>query len=800
MAVASPLLDPDPKLRPDDPSQPGILEVEAEWQALLAALADLKRAARARLLPQATLPALDDGLGERVAVLHLYAHGGVGRVLLEDAAGRGVEVAAGQLRAPVRRAGLRLAFLESCLTGAELLPPQEVGGNQQRAPSVARVLLDAGVPAAVAMQTPVLVEAGRRFTAAFYRDLARGGSPNEAAALARRRLWAEAKEADLAPWSWAVPALYLRAPAEWATAPLAQGAAGALAVTDPRPRPAGFPQPAGPFVGRRAEQVEILEALDWGPGDEHPRVLCLLGSGGVGKTALALAAGGRLLPRLGSGGRAVWAAARPVLPPGGLPQHVTAAMAHHLAMDEREFLAGLAVGLGLAREAAGRLAAGGLAAWIAADLREGPRTLLVLDNLESLFEEREEAYRLAPATAGLLADLPRQARALCTSRQALEVNEGRLTLEPLLPYDAGRLARSYAGLRRIELGAQAMTSLVVGTGGHPLAVRLVIALIADLAAPDVKGALERLLSARERAAGDEDFYRYLYGESLERAGADGQALFAALSLFAGHGRRDALAAALEWQDGRLGPAMARLRDLSLALEVELWDGEGALLLEPPARAEAARLLGGRAEGERVGPPPGRFLPRLCRSLRAGAGHGGADPGPPGAEGADRPGRRRRRGPRPLAQVPADGGVFPGPGAGGDRGRGTGRGAGCPGPPWRPSGPTWGRPSAGRPGRGARAGGGAGERGGPLPAHRRLLARAGRVRAAGPGRRPPGRRRAGHGGVGPQPGDDARQPGRQGRGRGAVPGEPGSEAGRRRQPWRGPDAAPDGHPGPIAGRL
>ncbi len=89
VAVASPLLDPDPKLRPDDPSQPGILEVEAEWQALLAALADLKRAARARLLPQATLPALDDGLGERVAVLHLYAHGGVGRVLLEDAAGRG---------------------------------------------------------------------------------------------------------------------------------------------------------------------------------------------------------------------------------------------------------------------------------------------------------------------------------------------------------------------------------------------------------------------------------------------------------------------------------------------------------------------------------------------------------------------------------------------------------------------------------------------------------------------------------------------------------------------------------------
>ena len=604
VAVASPLLAPDPDLRPDHPAQPGILEVEGEWQALRDALGELDRAVHARLLPHATLPALDDALGDPTAVLHLNAHGGVGRVLLEDGMGRGVEVAADRLRAPVRRAGLRLAVLRSCLTGAELLPfdlaqgrsPQQPGDDPQRVLSVARVLLEAGVPLTLAMQAPTFVEAGRRFTAAFYRDLARGRSVNEAVALARRRLSAEAGQPSVAPWSWATPALYIAAPAEWATAPLTQGSRGEFEPDDPRPRPLGFPQPTGRFVGRRAEQVAILENLDWAH-DSRPRVLGLLGSGGVGKTALALAVTPRLLPRLGRGGRAVWAAARPTLPPGELPEHVAAAVAHHLAADEREFLADLARGLGLGREEAGRLEAEGLVEWIVDDLSRGPRTLLVLDNMESLFERRNGTYWLAPATAGLLRDLPRQVRALCTSRHALGVNEERLTLAPLLPLDAGTLARWYAARWRVDLSSRALQNLVQGTGGHPLAMRLVIARIADLEERDVRGALARLLTERERAPDDEAFFRYLYDESLARAGADGEALFAALALFATHARRDALAAALEWGDERVGGAMGRLRDLSLALEGQAWDGEDVLVLEPPARAQAARLLAKRPEAE-----------------------------------------------------------------------------------------------------------------------------------------------------------------------------------------------------------
>ncbi len=650
VAVASPLLAPDPHLRPDHPAQPGILEVEGEWRALRDALGDLGRAVHARLLPHATLPALDDALGDPTAVLHLNAHGGVGRVLLEDGVGRGVEVAAGRLRAPIRRAGLRLAVLHSCLTGAELLPPHGPGDDPERVPSVARVLLEAGVPLALAMQAPMLVEAGRRFTAALYRDLARGRSVNEALALARRRLSDEAGGPGVAPWSWAIPALYVAAPVEWATVPLTQGSRGTFEPEDPRPRSLGFPQPPGRFVGRRAEQVEILQTLDW-VHDDRPRVLCLLGSGGVGKTALALAVTPRLLPRLGPGGRAVWAAARPTLPPGELPEHVAAAVAHRLAPDEREFLAGLACGLGLAREEAGRLEEEGLVAWIVGDLARGPRTLLVLDNLESLFlksslerrdgayrlapattsgvrrqtsnvrrqtsnvRQRDGDYRLAPATAGLLADLPRQARALCTSRNALNVNEERLPLAPLLPLDAGLLARAYAAHWRIDLGSRALQNLVQGTAGHPLAVRLVIAHIADLEERDVKGALARLLTGRERAPDDEAFFRYLYDESLARAGADGKALFAVLALFATHARRDALAAALAWKDGRIGGAMGRLRDLSLALEGQAWDGEDVLVPEPPARAQAARLLAARPEAGAWALRVARFFRDYARSWR-----------------------------------------------------------------------------------------------------------------------------------------------------------------------------------------
>ena len=358
-------------------------------------------------------------------------------------------------------------------------------------------------------------------------------------------------------------------------------------------------------MGRRKEQADILAALGW-ERDTPGRVVALTGSGGVGKTTLALAVTPRLALRVGRNGRVIFAAARGTLPPGELTEQVAAARASALVQDERDFLARLAVSLGADRTAQ-QLDSPALAEWITADLRRGPKTLLVLDNLESLsllpVGEKGQGMRvnaLSPYLRDVLSDLPRQARALVTSRYELHVNETVVRLAPLLTFDAVQLALRYGEEHKLELTTQALETLVGGTRGHPLMLRLTMARVAHLDAPDIAAALERLKAAREELSDrDQDFYDYVFEQSLKLAGEDGRAAFAALAAFETHARRDALTAALAWDDARTGAALGRLVDLSLALEGQVWDGATVLILEAPARAHAARWLGARTDQDDV---------------------------------------------------------------------------------------------------------------------------------------------------------------------------------------------------------
>jgi hypothetical protein len=588
VAVASPLLLPD-DIPPDDPHQPAILNVDKQWQ-VMCDLAQDEVGLAARLLPHATLTAFDEALGECPTVLHLSAHGNVGRVLLEDENGGGVRVTAAELRAPIQRAGLRLAVLSSCLTAAQA----------RDTASVAQVLIEAGVPLALAMRHSVHINAAQRFTQTLYRELARGRDVNAAACTARRRLWNERGQEGIDAWEWATPALYAREGAQPAK-PLRSGKPQGFELQDPRPS-LSLPELPGAFVGRRREQADILAALDWEHA-ERRRVVALVGSGGVGKTALALAVTPRLAARLGSSGRVIFVAARVTLPPGELTEQVAAARAHALVDDEHDFLSRLAGALG-ADQPTQQRESGPLAEWITAELRRGRKTLLVLDNLESLFllpdREKGQGMRVASYLRDVLSDLPRQARALCTSRYELHVNETVVRILPLPTFDAALLARQYATERGLALTPQALTTLVEGTRGHPLMLRLTIACVAQLDAPDIKTALERLKAKREELSDrDQDFYDYVFEQSLAVAGEDGRTLFAALSVFETHARRDALAAALAWDDARTGAAMGRLVSLSLALEAQAWDSATALLLEAPARAHAARLLAERADADEL---------------------------------------------------------------------------------------------------------------------------------------------------------------------------------------------------------
>ena len=235
-------------------------------------------------------------------VLHLPCHGGPGLLELEDEDGRPVPISPAELLAPLRPLGrpLPLVLLNACHGGVAALAPG-LAADAPAAASFALALLQAGVPAVLAMQTAVSDAYATALARAFYGHLAQGEHlrPSRALALARQQLEAERQRAlragaNPAP-EYATATLYIAGD----EAPLADFGA------DRRPlqvRPVHAV--AGPvpqlqqdeLIGRRPEQRCALRALRGGK-DAAPGVL-LTGIGGVGKSALA----GRLMQRQAEAG------------------------------------------------------------------------------------------------------------------------------------------------------------------------------------------------------------------------------------------------------------------------------------------------------------------------------------------------------------------------------------------------------------------------------------------------------------------------------------------------------------------
>lgn len=220
--------------------------------------------------------------GKEFHVLHFMGHGdfdavsGEGEIHLEDGR-RGIAKMPGcwladQLR---DRTSLRLVFLNACRT-AQSAAPRPFGG-------VATALVQAGVPAVIAMQFPIADSAAIVFSETVYRRLA-AGDPIDAAVTEGRHAMAARFPRELA---WGTPVLFSHV------------SDGRLFVSG-RPRPPDSPRapseslplrplhqlPAPPadFVGRESELGLLRAAMS------HRGVaICgLQGMGGVGKTALAL--------------------------------------------------------------------------------------------------------------------------------------------------------------------------------------------------------------------------------------------------------------------------------------------------------------------------------------------------------------------------------------------------------------------------------------------------------------------------------------------------------------------------------
>ncbi|MCB9131483.1 MAG: CHAT domain-containing protein [Anaerolineales bacterium] len=184
------------------------LDMEREWQVIQDALAGLTADGKFVLerLTTPSLSALQQRLlGEPVHILHFVGHGvfdessQAGSLALEDGRGRAQLVQGRQLAALLRNhPAMRLAYLNAC-EGA-------LASGQSVFTGVAQMMVQQGVPAAVAMQAEISDTSAIELARTFYTALA-GGRPVDAALTQARVALSVAGSQE-----WAIPVLFSRSP------------------------------------------------------------------------------------------------------------------------------------------------------------------------------------------------------------------------------------------------------------------------------------------------------------------------------------------------------------------------------------------------------------------------------------------------------------------------------------------------------------------------------------------------------------------------------------------------------------
>lgn len=189
-----------------EPDEYPLLHLDAEWEQVTEALADLTGTG-ALAVTELAVPTLGELrkalLREQFHILHYMGHGGFddragGTLIFTDAARHPVPVTAEALGVLLRdHASLRLAILNAC-EAARTDPADPFAG-------VADTLVRRGIPAVVAMQFEISDRAAVEFAPALYAALASGRPIDTAVAEARKAIY------TISPVEWATPVLYLRA-------------------------------------------------------------------------------------------------------------------------------------------------------------------------------------------------------------------------------------------------------------------------------------------------------------------------------------------------------------------------------------------------------------------------------------------------------------------------------------------------------------------------------------------------------------------------------------------------------------
>ncbi len=381
------------------PEQEGVvyLDHRASAKPLVDAVESLGELAELEVLNPPTLAAL--GLALKNAydakkpfhVLHFDGHGvydpqhGLGALCFEDPQDCGeleyrrMElVHADTLAALLRDYRIPLVFLEACQTAHSEADPSA---------SVAARLLQVGVSSVVAMSHSVLVETARRFVTAFYQALAHGERVGQAMLAGQTVLMRDSYRGTLTGagglhlHDWFVPILYqeqhdpqlfTRLPTEFAAQLQAQQRSKSLGELPPAP--------PHQFIGRSCELLKLERLLEQQP------YAVIRGMGGEGKTSLAVELA-RWLVRSQRFERCAFIS----LEQYSAPRNVLDALGRQLLPNYS--VAEYGEDLARALQPITRVL-------------ENSRTLLVLDNMESLLAEGTAVEELLGLFAALLAPSP----------------------------------------------------------------------------------------------------------------------------------------------------------------------------------------------------------------------------------------------------------------------------------------------------------------------------------------------------------------------------------------------------------
>ncbi|WP_169789395.1 tetratricopeptide repeat protein [Skermanella aerolata] len=266
-----------------------LLDMEAELQRILDATDKPHRAGNAavHILEHGSIAAIHDALTTgHFHVLHISCHAAPGTLILETPDGAEDRVTAQRLceeAIPAERAA-PLVVLAGCSTGQDGKPKDDA--DSAELPGLARMLVQHGVPAVIAMQASVGDHYATDLMGEVYQALSTWEDPRPLAALGHARRTIERKR---------ITAIASQPPPEWPTAAFFC-AVSPTALFDPAAKPETLeevPPPTldpgvvvrriGDMVGRRCEQRLILRALR----DPDDAGVLIHGIGGVGKSTLA---------------------------------------------------------------------------------------------------------------------------------------------------------------------------------------------------------------------------------------------------------------------------------------------------------------------------------------------------------------------------------------------------------------------------------------------------------------------------------------------------------------------------------